>query len=394
MQTEQFRLFNCYSILDVSPDAGPQEIRSAWRNVSMKTHPDRGGSNEAQQRVNIAYEVLSDPIQRRQHDIHWKIAKPRKTAESPSQEQPNRARQQSTHSTARPREDALNAFQRRLDAAIKTRKAEIWSELSARTDVRFGELKRQFQEQRKSAALWAGAAAAGASLIVWKPTLWIVGVIPIFVLAFKMFTLGAKFRLFETVSDETIRRLAHEATAASCHLEATQLDKFGGYFVSILDLALRPSSFDDSETHVARRLVVSFFLSGYLPEGYDAQNRIFLFADGDERIAVRFRHRSGAAVNITYLKGLHERLGRGVKGMLFCSPGLSGNAASYATQHGIRWYTLDTMNRWIDDMLREGAIGPRGDVLKHIEYLSQFLARITPTVGFSKQRSRFRRRYR
>lgn len=41
-------------------DADPQSIKKAYRSASMKAHPDRGGSTEAMQRVNAAYNVLKD----------------------------------------------------------------------------------------------------------------------------------------------------------------------------------------------------------------------------------------------------------------------------------------------------------------------------------------------
>jgi hypothetical protein len=110
------------------------------------------------------------------------------------------------------------------------------------------------------------------------------------------------------------------------------------------ELAGKPSTFDDSEVHVARRLTVALFLSGCKPTYYDANERTLLFEDGDERLAVRFRHRSGAVVNITCIQGLHQFMMRNnSRGFLFCSPGRSGNAKIYANSHGIVWYSLEKM---------------------------------------------------
>jgi hypothetical protein len=75
-------------------------------------------------------------------------------------------------------------------------------------------------------------------------------------------------------------------------------------------------------------------------------------------------------------------------GMLFCSPGLSGNAAQYATQHGIKWYTLESMNTWIDSILRSDYAGPAGDMLVNLGNLNRFLAGITHKVGRPYSRSR------
>src|SRR2546421_641870 len=46
MRNEQYKQFNCYSVLSIEFSATPNEVKSAWRKVSLKTHPDRGGSKE------------------------------------------------------------------------------------------------------------------------------------------------------------------------------------------------------------------------------------------------------------------------------------------------------------------------------------------------------------
>lgn len=58
-----------YAALNLSRDASPDEIKRAYRRESARCHPDReGGSVEAQQRVNEAYAVLSDPERRARYD--------------------------------------------------------------------------------------------------------------------------------------------------------------------------------------------------------------------------------------------------------------------------------------------------------------------------------------
>ena len=56
---------NHYDTLGLASTATPKEIKAAWRRLSAKYHPDReGGSDEAMQEINAAYDVLSD-LQRR-----------------------------------------------------------------------------------------------------------------------------------------------------------------------------------------------------------------------------------------------------------------------------------------------------------------------------------------
>ena len=61
-----------YSLLGVARNATDAEIKSAYRKLAMKHHPDRNpGSKEAEEtfrRINGAYEALSDPQKRRLYD--------------------------------------------------------------------------------------------------------------------------------------------------------------------------------------------------------------------------------------------------------------------------------------------------------------------------------------
>lgn len=60
---------NHYDTLGLASTATPKEIKAAWRRLSAKYHPDReGGSDEAMQEINAAYDVLSDPQRRALYD--------------------------------------------------------------------------------------------------------------------------------------------------------------------------------------------------------------------------------------------------------------------------------------------------------------------------------------
>jgi curved DNA-binding protein CbpA len=66
-----------YDNLKVARNAPPEVIRAAYKTLSQRFHPDRNADNEAATRIfqiiSTAYEVLSDPAKRKEHD-EW-IAK-------------------------------------------------------------------------------------------------------------------------------------------------------------------------------------------------------------------------------------------------------------------------------------------------------------------------------
>lgn len=60
-----------YDVLDVPPDATPEEIKEAYRQRAFETHPDRrsdADAHEAFVQVRTAYETLSDPQARARYD--------------------------------------------------------------------------------------------------------------------------------------------------------------------------------------------------------------------------------------------------------------------------------------------------------------------------------------
>lgn len=59
-----------YQVLGVSPDAGADEIKRAYRQLARRYHPDISGEDRAAAflEVSRAYEVLNDPRRRRTYD--------------------------------------------------------------------------------------------------------------------------------------------------------------------------------------------------------------------------------------------------------------------------------------------------------------------------------------
>src|SRR5271163_2921619 len=67
-----------YEVLGVSHDADQDAIRSAYRKLARKYHPDLNSDEDAEERfkeLGEAYEVLSDPEKRERYDrlgANWK----------------------------------------------------------------------------------------------------------------------------------------------------------------------------------------------------------------------------------------------------------------------------------------------------------------------------------
>ena len=57
-----------YSILGVPKTASQEEIRKAYKKMSMQHHPDRGGNEEVFKQVNEAYQTLGNETKRQEYD--------------------------------------------------------------------------------------------------------------------------------------------------------------------------------------------------------------------------------------------------------------------------------------------------------------------------------------
>eukprot|EP00928_Gymnodinium_smaydae_P004173 TRINITY_DN11448_c0_g1_i1.p1 TRINITY_DN11448_c0_g1~~TRINITY_DN11448_c0_g1_i1.p1 ORF type:complete len:601 (+),score=168.40 TRINITY_DN11448_c0_g1_i1:53-1855(+) len=58
-----------YEVLEVSEQAEASEIKSKYRKMSVKHHPDKGGSPQLFNEIREAYEVLGDADKRRYYDV-------------------------------------------------------------------------------------------------------------------------------------------------------------------------------------------------------------------------------------------------------------------------------------------------------------------------------------
>jgi len=62
-----------YEVLSIAPNASAEEIRRAYHMLAFQCHPDRHQESEESHKkmkeINEAYDILSDPIKRREYDL-------------------------------------------------------------------------------------------------------------------------------------------------------------------------------------------------------------------------------------------------------------------------------------------------------------------------------------
>jgi len=65
---------NYYEILEIEKNSTGEQIKKAYRKLSLKWHPDKNsGNKEAEEKfkeINKAYQTLSDPTARNLYDIY------------------------------------------------------------------------------------------------------------------------------------------------------------------------------------------------------------------------------------------------------------------------------------------------------------------------------------
>ena len=366
---------DCYALLGVTRGSSIQEIKSSFRKLSMKTHPDRGGSNEEQARINYAYEILSDPTRRRRYDEE------RTTGRAPAPEKPqHRSRHAEDWEKSFRKNKVKKNIKDRVREEVKRRSEEIRSGYGSRVDALFADACRAFKKTRGKCIISASAALIFLAAGFVYPALW-AGVLLSGYAAVRnsrydngddaVFVLHPEWKYF--LKKQAKKQVKLEADAQRFHL-----DNISDYVIHLISAARKPSGAKDSEGIILRRLLIHFFLLGYAPVSHDEDARMVTLRGGDDTIALRYRHRPGGPVNAAFIRKLYEYMSANNirEGFLFAAPGLSGNAAAFAGNHAIAHYTIREMNAWIGRTTLSHYPGPRGDIIGHIDSLMKFIRQI------------------
>jgi DnaJ-class molecular chaperone len=126
---------NPYHVLGISPQAGPDEIKSAYRRLAKTYHPDAGSDdprqNERFHEVTAAYELLNRKAKASVRNGPTKRRHAARTSASPSNSEPSQKRTQTSQSAApkrEPKTDRSSATEEAEQASPKPEKYPPFSD--------------------------------------------------------------------------------------------------------------------------------------------------------------------------------------------------------------------------------------------------------------------------
>ncbi len=363
---------NCYALLGIARGSSIQVIKTAYRKMSMETHPDRGGSNEAQARINYAYEILSDPVRRRRHDEVLSSMTVHATVK-----QRNRSQYAGDWENNLRKKKAVKSFKERVREEMDKKSEEIKSGYSHMVDAVYADACRDFKKIRGRCIISATAGCVFAAFGFVYPVLW-AGVVLSGYAMVRYARYGSGDDAVFVLNPEwkyTLKKCARKKAAIESDAQRAHLDDISDCVARLFKALRKMSGIKDDEATVLRRILMHFFLLGFAPVSHDKDARIAVLSDGDEKIAVRYRHRTGIPVNAAYIETLYDYMIESniQKGFLFAAPGISGNAAKLARKHAIAHYSIREMNAWISRITSGRYSGPRGDIIDHIDALMKFM---------------------
>jgi curved DNA-binding protein CbpA len=366
---------DCYTMLGVRRGSSIREIKQAFRKLSMMTHPDRGGSNEAQARINHAYEILSDPVLRRRHDEALTAG----TAPAPARER-RRSKQAEEWESYFHKGRGIKSFKDRARKELAGKSEEIRSGYGGRVDALRAETCAVFRKVRNRWIISACSACAFLAAGFLYPWLW-AGVILSGYMMYRNAMYGAGDEAVFVLNpewDHIIKRQARKKITLESEAMLAHLEELSGGVARLFRDLRKTSGTRDEERTVLVRMLVHFFLLGYRPVAHDRENRLVTVSNGDEKIALRYRHRTGSPMNRAFIQKLVDYMDDNNvrKGFLFSTTGFSGNAAQLAEKHAIACYSVRELNAWIGGISSGQYPGPGGDVIEYMDNFMKFMRTI------------------
>lgn len=378
---------NYYLVLNVPADADAEEIKGAYRKLSKLCHPDLGGQADAQARLNEAYDTLSKPLARKDHDRYWRSRTPPFFRGA---DQEIRAKAEDR----RPRDGPFpSGAQSRVD--IKENFKVAFKKLRADTQSDYEQKRPRFLAYflRARKEMLGRVILCGLALPLSIVLSFLAGnVLPLSIAGvFIYFAFPFRKRDFEGFSYSLMDLRSHELEAL---VNGFMRFKISGeirvkenLWNGVEDL-LNPRSFtfvpSSSERNMALLLALGFFCEGYKPLELLAAERILVFEGDVGIILVRYRHRGGSPTNVDYVRdfaaqqdGVKALYGKGLeRSYFFSSPGFSRNARAECEKQGVHCYDLEEFQDWLAELRRVAFLGPRDDLFQSLERLHGIVSQL------------------
>ena len=383
MSVKPWTKFNCYEALCLEVNATTAEIRTAFKAASQRAHPDRGGSHEAQIRVNLAYEILRKHESRVQHDRYWKLGQGAERSASPhfSDDEAVKNLWSGPGGGAAKLSDgkASSGLAMRIKARIQRDRDRITLDRVNRAEMWLTAATLSLQRARWEGAILAGAvvlsglvgtiyplAFLGCAALSWPLTQRLRGSVG---------QSGARMALWDPRATSKLAREAESLARESVARDRERLEVHFKTLETISHLVLTPVRSSDSEGAVLRRLLAVLFVLGLMPERYEAESKRVLLQGESETAMLFYRHGVNQPLALTTIeKILATRTALGARTIyLYNQGGMSKKAGEAADQGSIRWVGLRELNVWARQVWASESSGPAGDILQRLVEFTTFL---------------------
>jgi hypothetical protein len=382
MAEAAWREFNCYEVLGVSEDATPAEIRAAYREATRRAHPDRGGSHDAQVKVNLAFEVLSGGL-RGEHDAFWRNRNRTRRA-SGERHEPRRFTRTGNLENLWNRTDRLSdgrtggGFAAAVEARLTQERQRLQGDVAFRERALLQDARDKLLRRRTEALVALGLALVAGWIALRFPLVWIVVaglLIPLGRRLLGVVWQGKRFFVFSPRLQVQAQARAFEVAQASADREAVSLGVHQEALDSLKTLLCEATASTDSPTRFARRLAAAFFLIGYVPLRWQEDDGRLIVVRNNSEVALQICPAGKRSLSVTRVAHILAdlRAARQSEAYLFVLSPVSVRARERAGESGVRCFDLSELNEWIPSLLHSGYRGPGGDPLVALTRLGHFL---------------------
>ncbi len=385
MTVKPWTKFNCYDVLEIAISATDDEIRTAFKQASRRTHPDSGGSHDAQVEVNLAYEVLSNTESRTKHDRHWRLGAHASGPISPFFTGEDGLHNLWTGAGGGSRKLADGRGSSGLVQRVKERVTRDRDRITLDRNNRQAIWLAEFEKTLLRARLEAGVLVlvlAISGLVGAVYTFGYLGLAGAGVLLARRLRgvslegVGAlKMSLLDPRAKRRLVELAVQLAQESVARDRERMEVPFSALEQLGTLVTTSTKTTDTESQVLRRLLAILFILGMMPTRNDASaKRVMLQGEG-ERAALFYQHGVNQPLAVATIEKIQAaRIAVGAQAaFLYNLGGLSEEAKACAESASIRAVGMREFNTWARQVWTSESSGPSGDILQRLAELKSFL---------------------